>query len=117
MKDYRSTKHHILFKKQKNLYHIQKYLQPKSVQMKLFEVSNQLLECMNSCDRLWFSLKQGAKKYESPPLHIPLLLFDTSARFLLKFEWIRPSTDVLLYVFLEGASITLNWKTTFVLVR
>lgn len=52
MKYYRSTKHHILFKKRKKLYHVQKYLQPKSVQMKLFEVSNQLLECMNSCDRL-----------------------------------------------------------------
>ena len=97
MKYYRSTKHHILFKKQKKHYHVQKYLQPKSVQMKLFEVSNQLLECMNSCDRLWFSLEQGAKKYESPPLHIPLLLFDTSARVLLKFDWIRPSTDFLLH--------------------
>ena len=31
MKDYRSTKHQIWFKKQKKLYHVQKHLQPKSV--------------------------------------------------------------------------------------
>ena len=52
MKDYRGTKYHIRFKKQKNLCHVQKHLQPTSDQMKLFELSNQLLECMNSCDWL-----------------------------------------------------------------
>ena len=38
MKDYRGTKYHIWFKKQKNLCHVQKHLQPKSDQMKLFEL-------------------------------------------------------------------------------